>query len=83
MLIACVPACVRSYSYKGATKKKQIKTKKIVFFACVFKKKHYLWFIINIKTNKKMEVSSIQLIYGLIGSALIVAFSIIYVNLKK
>jgi hypothetical protein len=28
-----------------------------------------------------MEISSLQLIYGVIGSALIVALSIIYVNL--
>jgi len=30
-----------------------------------------------------MEIQTLQLIYGIIGSAIIVAFSIIYVNIKK
>ena len=55
MLIACVPACVRSYSYKGATKKKQIKTKKIVFFACVFKKSIIFGLSLTLKQIKKWK----------------------------
>ena len=76
-----IRACVLIIT-KVPPKKSVLKQKK-QFFCLHIKKNCYLWFIINNKTYKKMEISTLQLISGFIGSGLIVAFSIIYVNLKK